>query len=75
MPYVSDSGNRWIGRITAMPFTDDVLTAFTGGTLAGLTGSCWVEIIATGLTESTFYGCGSDSVRDSSFRGQRAIAV
>lgn len=34
---------RWIGRITAMQFTDNVLTGLAVGTLAELAGSCQVE--------------------------------
>ena len=49
-----------------MPFTGDVLTALTGGTLAGLTGSCWVEFLDGWLPGRVYYGCERASVRDSS---------
>jgi len=47
------------GLRAAMDDHGDVLT---GGTPAGLTGSCWVEFLDTRLTEMTLYGCGSASV-------------
>jgi hypothetical protein len=58
----------WIVRITAMPFTGNVFTALTGGTQAGLTGSCGVEFCR-------YAAHGNDLLRVRERFGQGFVAV